>query len=63
MDEDLKKTEYAIKQVGDRYHPIIIDREAGDHFEIRNPLAGGILNYNNPEAAESYIKRAQESEE
>ncbi len=55
-------TEYAIKQVGDRYHPVIIDREAGDPFEIRNPLTGGILSYNNPEAAESYIKRAQERE-
>jgi hypothetical protein len=56
-------TEYAIKQVGDRYYPVIVDREAGGHYEIRNPLTGGILSYNNPEAAESYIKRAQESEQ
>jgi hypothetical protein len=56
-------TEYAIKQVGDRYYPVIIDREAGGHYEIRNPLTGGILSYNNPEAAESYIKRAQEREQ
>jgi predicted aspartyl protease len=55
--------EYAIKQVGDRYYPVIIDREAGGHYEIRNSLTGGILSYNNPEAAESYIKRAQQREE
>jgi hypothetical protein len=35
-------TGYAIKQVGDRYHPVIIDWEAGDHFEIWNPLTEGI---------------------
>jgi hypothetical protein len=56
-------SECAIKQVGDRYYPVIIDREAGGHYEIRNPLTRGILSFNNPEAAESYIKRAQESEE
>ena len=56
-------TEYAIKQVGDRYYPVIVDREAGGHYEIKNPLTGGILSYNNPEAAESYIKRAQEREQ
>jgi hypothetical protein len=61
MGEDAeKKTEYAIKQVGDRYYPLIIDREAGGHYEINTPLTGGILSYNNPEAAESYIKRARE---
>ncbi len=54
------KQEYAIKQVGGRYYPVIIDREAGGHYEIKNPLTGGILSYNNPEAAEAYIKRAQE---
>ena len=27
MGEDMKKTEYAIKQVGDRYYPVIIDRD------------------------------------
>jgi hypothetical protein len=56
-------TEYAIKQVGDCYYPVIVDREAGGHYEIKNPLTGGILSYNNPEAAESYIKRAQEREQ
>ena len=36
MGEDSeKKTEYAIKQVGDRYYPVIIDREAGSHYEIK----------------------------
>jgi hypothetical protein len=27
-----KPTEYAIKQVSDRYYPVIIDREAGGHY-------------------------------
>ncbi len=39
---------------------MIIDREAGGHYEINNPLTGGILSYNNPEAAEAYVKRARE---
>jgi hypothetical protein len=29
MSKDMEKTEYTIKQVGNRYYPIIIDREAG----------------------------------
>jgi len=41
---------------------VIIDREAGGHYEIKNPLTGGILSYNNPEAAEAYIRRARERE-
>lgn len=56
-------TEYAIKQVGDRYYPVIMDREAGGHYEINNPMTGGVLSYNNPEAAEAYIKRARESDQ
>ena len=64
MSEDAeKKTEYAIKQDGDRYYPVIIDREAGGHYEIKNPSTGGILSYNNPEAAETYIKRARMKEQ
>jgi hypothetical protein len=63
MSEDMEKTEYAIKQVGDRYYPVIIDREAAGHYEIKNTLTGGILSYNNPEAAEIYIKRAREKEQ
>ncbi len=55
-----RKQEYAIKQVGDRYYPVIVDREAGGHYEINNPLTGGVLSYKNPEAAEAYIKRARE---
>ncbi len=31
MEKEMKKTEYAIEQVGDRYYPVIIDREAGGH--------------------------------
>ncbi len=54
--------EYAIKQVGDRYYPVIIDREVGGHYEINNPMTGGVLSYNNPEAAEAYIERAKEKE-
>jgi hypothetical protein len=55
-------TEYAIKQVGDRYYPVIIDKEAGGHYEIKNPLTGGILSYKNAEAAETYIERARAKE-
>jgi uncharacterized protein with von Willebrand factor type A (vWA) domain len=44
----------------DRYYPVIIDREAGGHYEIKNPVTGGILSYKNPEAAEKYLLRARE---
>jgi hypothetical protein len=63
MSKDIKKPEYAIKQVGDRYYPVIIDREAGGHYEIKNPLTGGILSYNSPQAAQTYIKRARAKEQ
>jgi hypothetical protein len=56
---DKRSTEYAIKQVGDRYYPVIIDKEAGGHYEIKNPLTGGSLSYKNAEAAETYIDRAR----
>lgn len=59
MSEE-KNQEYAIKQVGERYYPVIIDHEAGGHYEIRNPLTGDTLSYNNAEAAETYIQRAKE---
>ncbi len=62
MGDESKSTEYAIKRVGDRYYPVIIDREAGGHYEIKNPITGGILSYNNPEAAEKYVERARERE-
>ncbi len=62
MGEESTKTEYTIKQVGDRYYPVIIDREAGGHYEIKNPMTGGVLSYNNPEAAEKDVQRARESE-
>lgn len=55
-------TEYAIKQVGDRYYPVIIDKEAGGHYEIRNPLTGGSLSYKSEEQAEAYIRRARAQE-
>jgi hypothetical protein len=29
MGKDMEKSECAIKQVGDRYYPVIIDREGG----------------------------------
>jgi hypothetical protein len=60
LGEAKGRTDYAIKQVGDRYYPVIVDREAGGHYEIINPLTGGILSYNNPEAAEKCIQRARE---
>lgn len=61
-ENDEKKTEYAIKQVGDRFYPVIIDHEAGGHYEIKNPLTGGTLNYKTAEAAETYVRRAREKE-
>ncbi len=62
-DEHKGITEYAIKQIGDRYYPVIIDREAGGHYEIKNPLTGGVLSYKNAEAAEIYIESAQAKEQ
>jgi hypothetical protein len=61
-DRGRGSTQYAIKRVGDRYYPVIMDREAGGHYEINNPMTGGVLSYNNPEAAEVYLKRAREKE-
>ncbi len=55
-------TEYAIKRVGDRYYPVIMDREAGGYYEINNPMTGGVLSYNNPGAAEAYVERARRKE-
>jgi len=62
MDEEDTVTEYGIKRVGDRYYPVIIDHEAGGHYESNNPMTGGVLSYNNPEAAERYVERARQSE-
>ncbi|HET7480141.1 MAG TPA: hypothetical protein VFJ72_11560 [Rubrobacteraceae bacterium] len=58
-EKDRDRVEYAVKQVGGRYYPVIIDREAGGHYEINNPMTGGVLSYNNPQAAEKYIERAR----
>lgn len=60
MSEKEAKEEYAIKEVGGRYYPIIMDREAGGHYEIKNPLTGSVLSYKTAEAAETYVKRARE---
>lgn len=57
-----RPTEYAIKQVGDRYYPVILDKEAGGHYEIKNPLTGGTLSYKSAEAAETYVRRARAKE-
>ena len=62
MGEEKGTTEYAIKQVGDRYYPVIVDKDAGGHYEIKNPLTGGVLSYKTPEAAEKYIQRAREKQ-
>lgn len=51
--------EYGIKQVGDRYYPVIVDKEAGGHYEINNSLTGGSLSYKSAEQAEAYIERAK----
>ena len=63
MGEDgEKRNEYGIKQVGDRYYPVIVDKEAGGHYEINNPLTGGSLSYKSAEQAEAYIERARATE-
>lgn len=62
MDEKRKKTRYAIKQVGERYYPVILDEEAGGHYEIRNPMTGGTLSYTKEEAAKKYVERAEAKE-
>ncbi len=63
MEEKKKRpTEYAIKQVGDRYYPVILDKEAGGHYEIKNPLTDGTLSYKSAEAAETYVRRARAKE-
>jgi len=54
---------YAIKQAGERYYPVIVDEEAGGHYEINNPLTGGVLSYKSAEAAEAYIQRARAKEQ
>ena len=56
-----KSTEYGIKQVGDRYYPVIVDKQVGGHYEINNPLTGGSLSYKSAEQAEAYIERAKDS--
>ncbi len=58
-----KRNEYAIKQVGDRYYPVIVDKEAGGHYEINNSLTGGSLSYKSAEQAEAYIERARAKEQ
>jgi hypothetical protein len=60
---DKKRTEYAIKQVGDRYYPVILVKEASVHYEIKNALTGGVLSYKNVEAAEGYVERARAKEQ
>ncbi len=55
-------TEYGVKKVGERYYPVILDREAGGHYEINNPLTGGSLSYKSEEQAEAYIGRARAKE-
>ena len=59
MGETENATEQGIKSLGDRYYAVILAREAARHYEINNPMTGGVLSYNNPEAAEKYIERAK----
>lgn len=56
-------TEYAIKQVGERFYPIILDRDAGGHYEIKNPMTGGTLSYTKEDAAKKYVERARLKEQ
>jgi hypothetical protein len=62
-EKEQTKTEYAIKRVGDRYYPVIMDRGAGGHYEIKNPLTGGTLSYKTAEAAETYVERTRQKEQ
>jgi len=57
-----KRRRYEIKQVGERFYPIVIDEDAGGHYEIRNPMTGGILSYTKEEAAKKYVERAEARE-
>lgn len=59
---DESSTEYGIKKVGERYYPVIVDREAGGHYEINNPLTGSSLSYKSEEQAAAYIERARAKE-
>jgi hypothetical protein len=59
---DESSTEYGIKKVGERYYPVIVDREGGGHYGINNPLTGGSLSYKSEEQAEAYIERARAKE-
>lgn len=59
---DESSTEYGIKKVGERYYPVIVDREGSGHYEINNPLTGGSLSYKSEEQAEAYIERARAKE-
>ncbi len=59
---DEGSTEYGVKKVGERYYPVIVDKEAGGHYEINNPLTGGSLSYKSEEQAEAYIGRARAKE-
>ena len=62
MTGNERRTEYGIKQAGDRYFPVIVDKDAGGHYEINNPLTGGSLSYKSAEQAEAYIERARAQE-
>ena len=54
MGEDgEKRNEYSIKQVRDRYYTVIVDKEAGVHYEINNPLTGGYMSYKSGVQAEA----------
>ncbi len=61
-DTNVGNTEYAIKQVGERFYPIIVDHEAGGHYEIKNPMTGGTLSYTKEEAAKKYVERARQKD-
>ena len=41
---------------------MIVDREAGDHYKIKNPLNCGVLSYNNSAPTDTYLQRAREKE-
>jgi hypothetical protein len=48
--------------VDNRYYPVLIAREAGSQYELKDPSTGGVLSYTKPQAAEIYIKRARKEQ-
>jgi hypothetical protein len=57
----MKTTEYAIEGGGQSLLPPH-DRLWASDYELKNPSTGGVLSYTNPQAAETYTKRARKEQ-